>query len=108
MCAGLEVMETLSKETCLNMFFLTASKKTSFALLKTCPACPATPACPPPQAVAVDNEEGGDVVVSTAPEDLRYEVYAKRAVAAPVSNSNLLSTAGLNLPSRALVSGWHE
>lgn len=56
------------------------------------------------QAVAVEEDGVEIVAASTAPEDLRYEVFAKRAVAAPARSNNLMATAGLNLPSRNLVS----
>jgi len=57
------------------------------------------------QEVAVEEEEGEVVMVSTAPEELRMQVLTQRSAAAPSRNSSLLATAGLNLPSRALVSG---
>jgi hypothetical protein len=54
-------------------------------------------------AEAVDDEE--DVVmVSTAPEELRAELLAKRLATAGAIPNNLLASAGLNLPNRAIVS----
>lgn len=56
------------------------------------------------QEVVAEEEEGEVVMVSTAPEELRMQVLTQRSAAAPSRNSSLLATAGLNLPSRALVS----
>jgi hypothetical protein len=54
-------------------------------------------------AEAVDDEENV-VMVSTAPEELRAELLAKRLATAGAIPNNLLASAGLNLPNRAIVS----
>lgn len=43
-------------------------------------------------------------MVSTAPEELRAELLAKRLATPGAIPTNLLASAGLNLPNRAIVS----